>query len=51
MPGEKATSARPVKAMVLDASGHVEGLPLKLRDVPDPQAGPSQVRTAVLVIE
>ncbi len=40
-----------MKAMVLDASGPVEGSPLKLRDVPDPQAGPGQVSKAALVIE
>jgi len=39
-----------MKAMVLDASGPIEGSPLKLRDVPDPQAGPGQ-GTAALAIE
>jgi propanol-preferring alcohol dehydrogenase len=36
-----------MKAMVLDANGPIEGSPLKLLDVPDPQAGPGQVRLAV----
>jgi hypothetical protein len=40
-----------MEAMVLEASEPVEGSPLKLRDVPDPQAGLRQVSKAALVVE
>jgi len=36
-----------MKAMVLEAYGPAENEPLKLRELPDPQPGPGQVRVAV----